>query len=443
LSSRVAYPDRNRTYDRVLYGRGPYLYTESGQCLLDAAGGSGSLILGHGDDEISDVLAKQAAKLSLFPSSDLGSELVETYTRRLIEFAPPGIGRATLYSSGSEALDAAIKLTIQYHYICGERRKTKIIGREGSFHGSTLAGLAAGGFTRRRKPYEAALPKVAKACSAHCFDCSLNLQPASCSVECADSLEEAIRSEGPETVAAFVVEPVVGATLSAAVPDSRYFKRVRSICDQYNVLFVADEVMTGFCRTGPHFAVEHWDIVPDVIVAGKAISAGYFPISAILVHQRIASVFEEVNQFFQNGHTHACSPLASAVGLHVLDRIERQELAARSATIGQALLTLLRTKLQTPWVADVRGLGLMIGVQLETGQRTERLHTGLSEKIQSLAMRRGLLLYPSSGSARSESGEHFLLLPPLIIDDSHVDIIVEAIVGVLRDLDDGAAAGPM
>jgi adenosylmethionine-8-amino-7-oxononanoate aminotransferase len=340
-------------------------------------------------------------------------------------------------------VEASIKLAIQYHRASSSSHKTKIIGRHASYHGNTLAGLAAGGFLYRREPYRSVLANTSKAAPAHCSSCFFGLTPQTCALECAASVEQAILAEGPETVAAFIAEPVVGAALSGAVPDARYFAAVREICDRHNVLLIADEVMSGFGRTGLNFAVKHWNIEPDIIVAGKAMSAGYFPISALLVHQRISARLEKINQPFQNGHTHACSPLASAVGLHVLDRIEADCLMENARARGAEILEALRQRSGSGWIANPRGLGLMIGFDLlDTSVSPPAPRPGLADLFHRLALAHGLIVYPSSGSACSETGEHVLLLPPLNIDAQHTRVIIDAITEAQRDIE-GLVDGPV
>lgn len=436
LSSRVAYANRRARYIPISHGSGPYLFDTDGRRFFDAGCGSGSLIFGHADSRLAAVLAEQAAKLTVFPSRRMASEIVDTYAARLIRFAPREMARAIVYSSGSDAVEAAIKLALQYQRARGAPGKVKVIGRQASYHGNTLAGLGAGGFVRRRKPYESILSHAAKAAPAHCPRCVFGGTPDACAVECASSVEKAFLDEGPETVAAFIAEPVVGAAASAAVPDDRYFSLVRRICDRYDVLLIADEVMTGFGRTGRRFALERWDVVADLIVAGKAIGAGHFPLSALLVHERVAAWLESLGQAFENGHTHACSPLGSAVGLHVLERIESEGIVANASARGERLLAALQAQLTSPWIANVRGRGLMVGFDLADAERPGApAPAGLADRYQELAMQRGLIVYTGSGSAGSEEGEHILLLPPLDIDDRHVDIIVEALAAAAADLD--------
>lgn len=402
------------------------MYDVDGNEFFDAASGSGSLILGHGDHELVEILRDQALQLTVFPGRLFACDIVERYAARLVSFAPDGVSQVVMYSSGSDAVEAAIKLAIQYQRVAGRPRKTKIIGREASYHGNTLCGLSAGGFVSRRKPYESVLPPVAKAAAAFCPSCKFELEPETCNVECALSLERAIWDEDPDTVAAFLVEPIVGAALSGATPDDRYLAAVREICTRNDVLLIADEVMTGFGRTGKAFAVEHWGVEPDIVVVGKAISAGYYPLSAVLVGERTAYVLERNGVAFQNGQTHACSPLACAIGAHVLDRIESEGLVANAGTRGTELIVGLGARLAGSKFATVRGKGLMVG--LDFGRAAQgTLAFGLSERFQAAALRHGVLVYPSAGGALSEAGAHALVLPPLNIDRKDVAFLVDAL----------------
>ncbi|WP_316214634.1 aspartate aminotransferase family protein [Bradyrhizobium sp. SZCCHNR2035] len=437
LSTRASYPARSAARPVISHGRGCYLFDTSGRDYLDAGGGSGSMIFGHGDAELAELLAAQARNLSVFPSRYMTVEAVEEYAAKLVAFGPPGVCRSIFYSSGSDAVEAGIKLALQYHALRGEGCRHKIIGREASYHGNTLAGLAAGGFIRRRKPFESALAATAKAAATQSGSCSCGDERSRCELECAQTVERAILAEGPESVAAVILEPVVGAARSAAVPPPGYLSAVRDICQRYGVLLIADEVMTGFGRTGRHFAVEHWSVRADVLVLGKAISAGYYPLSGLLIDAEVAEVFESRNVPFQNAQTHTCSPVGCRIGQHVVDRICRERLEQRADRIGDEIRSEIRRKVRSPWLGEVRGLGLMIGVEL--GTRSKRAPPGLSEQLQRIAMDQGLLIYASSGSERSEAGEHFLLLPPLTIDASDVGVLLERLTDSFARLDDFVA----
>lgn len=426
IASRTAYPVPDGTYPHVVSGSGPYVAARDGTTYLDASGGSGSLIFGHGDAEIVGALAAQAGTLTVFPSRNLGVEVVERYLRELVDFAPAGLERALTFTSGSDAVEAAIKLAIHYHFASGRPERVRIIGRRGSYHGNTLTGLGAGGFLGRRRPYEKALGQVAKAASAHCAACEFGHAAGACALDCASSIESAILAEGPDTVAAVIVEPIVGAALSAAVPDARYMARVREICERHGVLLIFDEVMTGFGRTGHRFGCEIWGVIPDILVCGKAMSGGYFPLSGVLASLRVAEVFERGEGPFQNGHTHACSPLGAAVGLEVLKRLRDPALLENVRRMGASLRGRLGGEGLAGAIAGVRGEGLMIGFDVRPG--------GAANALQRAALRHGLIIYGSSGGAGTTAGDHAMLLPPLTIGPAEVDRIVESLTAAARDV---------
>lgn len=439
LPSRVAYADPAAAARAITHGQGPYLFDRAGARLFDAACGSGSVILGHGDVEVVRVLADQAQRLTVFPGAGLGCEVVERYAADLVaSLCPAGNGRAITFSSGSDAVEAAIKLVIQYHRLRGAPARTTIIGRAASYHGNTLAALSAGGFIARRAPFERMLTATAKAAAAHCPACVFGREPSSCAVECADSVEQAILEAGPANVAAFIAEPIVGAALSAGVPDDRYFSRVRAICDRYDVLLVADEVMTGFGRTGRLLALEHWGVAADVVVTGKAMSAGYLPLSGVIASERVAEAFSRTSEVFQNGQTYCCSPLASAVGQYVLDRIRCDDLAANAAARGAELLDGLRQRVAGESIRNVRGRGLMIGFDFGLPSASTLPPATLARAAHRIAMGHGLLIYPSGGSPRSVDGAHAMLLPPLNITASDVELIVAKLERTATDLIDWA-----
>lgn len=432
LPSRTAYPVDAAAYPRIVSGQGPFVISEAGESYFDASGGSGSLIFGHGDREMVTVLKQQAETLTIFPSRILGVEIVEHYLTELLAFAGSAFERGLTFTSGSDAVEAALKLALHHQMASGRPGRTKIIGRRGSYHGNTLSGLGAAGFVSRRKPYEAVLPHVRKASSAHCRACEFGLTPAECQLECASSVEEAIVAEGPDTVAAFILEPIVGAALSAAVPDGRYLQMVRTICDRHDILLIFDEVMTGFGRTGQPFAWQLSGVVPDILVCGKGMSAGYYPLSGVLATSRITSVFGGESGPFQNGHTHACSPTGAAVGLAVVERLREQALLANVRRRGADLRERLRDSRLGAAISNVRGEGLMIGFDIASDSPGARPGAA-ADRFQRAALRHGLIIYGSSGGSGTEWGDHAMLLPPLTITEQDVDFIANALVAAAQD----------
>ncbi|MDF0498955.1 aminotransferase family protein [Bradyrhizobium yuanmingense] len=437
LPSRTAYSTPGEVGARIVGGQGHYLLGADGTRYLDASCGSGSLIFGHGDEKIIDALHAQSRKLTLFPSRHFSCEIVERYARQLLDFGPPNMSRAITFSSGSDAVEASLKLALQHHFAAARPQRRKILGRNPSYHGNTLAGLGVGGFVARRRPYEPVLATCAKASHAHCVACEFGLQAQSCALECARSIEDAIIEEGPENVAAVIVEPIVGAALSAAPPDPRYLPRVLEICRNHDILLIADEVMTGFARTGRPFASMHWSVEPDIVICGKAISAGYYPLSALLVGERVVHGPLARDKYFQNGQTFSCSPAGAAVGLAVLDRLADGRIAANATRMGELLRVSLRKELPSELIKRVRGMGLMVGFDISTSEFANRqaLSPGrYSDRLQRAALRRGLVIYPSSGSARGEAGDHAMLLLPLTVSEREVQEATASLVAAANDL---------
>lgn len=437
LPSRTAYSTPGELAPRIVGGEGPYLVGADGARYLDASCGSGSLIFGHGDEKIIDALHAQSRKLTLFPSRHFSSEIVERYARQLLDFGPPSMSRAITFSSGSDAVEASLKLALQHHIAADRPQRRKILGRNASYHGNTIAGLGAGGFVARRKPYEGVLAPCAKASHAHCVACELGRQAQTCTLECAQSIEDAVLEEGPENVAAVIVEPIVGAALSAAPPDPRYLQRVWEICRQYDILLIADEVMTCFARTGRPFASMHWNVEPDIVICGKAISGGYYPLSALLVSDRVVHGPLARDKYFQNGQTFACSPAGAAVGLAVLDRLADGSIAANATHMGELLRASLRKELPGELINRVRGMGLMVGFDIDASafKNPGALLPGhYSDRFQRAALKRGLVIYASSGSAGSEAGDHAMLLLPLTISEREVQEATASLVAAANEL---------
>ncbi|MCK1420191.1 MULTISPECIES: aminotransferase class III-fold pyridoxal phosphate-dependent enzyme [unclassified Bradyrhizobium] len=437
LPSRTAYSTPGELGARIMGGDGPYLVDADGTRYLDASCGSGSLIFGHGDEKIIDALHAQSRKLTLFPSRQFSSEIVERYARQLLDFGPPSMSRAITFSSGSDAVEASLKLALQHHFADGRPQRRKIVGRNASYHGNTIAGLGAGGFVARRKPYEGVLAACAKASHAHCGACEFGLEASTCALECAQSIEDAIIEEGPENVAAVIVEPIVGAALSAAPPDPRYLPRVRELCRHHDILLIADEVMTCFGRTGRPFASMHWNVEPDIVICGKAISAGYYPLSALLVSERVVHGPLARGKYFQNGQTFACSPAGAAVGLAVLDRLADGSVAANATRMGELLRSSLRKELPGELIKKIRGIGQMIGFDIITSatNNSRAVSPGrYGDRFQRAALKRGLVIYASSGSSRSEAGDHAMLLLPLTISECEVQEATASLVAAANDL---------
>jgi adenosylmethionine-8-amino-7-oxononanoate aminotransferase len=437
MNGQVFYRRLGHDYPVVDHGEGVYLYDAAGRRYLDAAGGALVANIGHGVAEIADVLREQAARVAFAHGTQFTSEPIESYAAALGRVSPILNPRAYLVSGGSEVVETAIKLAYQLCVARGEPGRHKIVARWYSYHGASLGALSASGREPLRRPYAPLLIDMPHIPPAYCYRCPFGANgPADCDLACADALEAEIERQGPETVAAFVAEPIVGATLAAAVPPAGYWPRIREICDHYDVLLIADEVMTGFGRTGRWFGVDHWGVVPDILVSAKGASGGYWPLGVLLVRDELVDALRGVGGF-RHGFTYANGVMAAAVGLAVLRYLEANDLVAASAAQGAYLRERLDSLRDLPAVGDVRGLGLMVGVELVADRATKTPFPRarqVAEGLQAAAMRRGVVIYYGTGLADGQAGDAALVGPPFIISRAEIDDIVavlrEAIVEV-------------
>lgn len=428
--TRVIHRNLNRTYPKVVRGEGIYLYDDAGNRYIDGSGGSAAVTaIGHGVPEVASVIAEQAARLAYAPTHAFTTDAVEACARIIIEnFAPAGFGKVWFVSGGSEAADNAVKMAIQYHRERGEGSRHLVIGRRQSFHGATIAALAFGDNAGRRRPYAAILPPAQHIAPCHPYRCRANAACPPCDLACADALEYTIRQVGAENVAAFIAEPVVGATLAAVPATPGYFARIREICDRYGVVFIADEVMTGFGRTGKPFGLDHWGVAPDLITCAKGISGGYAPLGAVLAKPEFVGEVRSRSGSFVIGHTASGNPLSCATGAAVLRYILDHDLIANAATVGAYFKTRLEELARRhEMIGDVRGLGLLLGIELVRDRATKAPFPPawtVAQRVGAATLTRGLVSYPGSGTVDGVAGDHLLYAPPLIITREQVDGLV-------------------
>ena len=432
-ATAVLHRDLGRNYPTIVRGDGVYLFDADGNRYLDGSGGSAAVTaIGHGVPEVARAMAEQAARIAYAPSHAFTNEAVEECARLIVEeFAPPGFeeGRVWFVSGGSEATDNAVKMAIQYHRDRGEGTRHLVVGRWMSYHGSTIGALAYGGNAGRRRPYAAALPAAEHIPPCHPYRCWADGACPGCSLRCADALDRTIRQVGAENVAAFIAEPVVGATLGAVPAAPGYLARVREICDRHGVLFIADEVMTGFGRTGRNFAVEHWGVTPDLITCAKGIAGGYAPLGAVLARPEFVTEVARRGRSFVVGHTSSGNPLSCATGAAVLRYVRDHDLVRNADKMGAYLLARLRgLQERHPMVGDVRGLGLLCGVELVWDRGHKQPFPpawGIARRVGEATLARGLVSYPGTGTADGVAGDHLLYAPPLTIDRAQVDELVD------------------
>lgn len=411
---------------------GNYLIDETGKKYLDASGGAAVSCLGHTNKRVIDAIKNQLDKVSFAHTGVFSNEPAELLATYLIENAPDGFGRgrAMFLGSGSEAMEAALKLARQYHLERGDKARAKIIARDRSYHGNTLGALATGGHKQRQKPFDPLLIDVAHIppCYAYRYKNEGESEEAF-GLRMANMLEEEILKQGAGNVAAFVAEPVSGASLGAEPAVPGYFKRIREICDQHGILFIADEVMCGMGRTGYLFAMEAEGACPDIITIAKGLGAGYQPIASVLAHEKIIKAIENGSGNLWNGHTYMSHAIACAGALAVLKVIEDDQLLGTVRTQGAKLYQMLTdTFSDHPNIGDIRGRGLFWGLEIVKDKNTKEpfpAEFNLAGKIKQDILENGMLSYPSQGCVDGVSGDHILLAPPYTVTDDELDIIIE------------------
>jgi len=414
----------------VIGGHGVYLRDADGREYIDASGGAAVSCLGHDQADVKQAIREQLDALAYAHTSFFTTKVAEDLADTLIADAPEGLSHVYFVSGGSEAVEAALKMARQYFVERGEPQRRWFIARQQSYHGNTLGALSVGGHVPRRTMFGPLMLDVRhiEPCYAYRYQRADESDEAY-GQRAADLLDTAIRELGPENVIGFVAETVVGATAGAVAPAPGYFKRIREICDRYGILLILDEVMSGMGRTGTLYACEQEGIAPDLLAIAKGLGAGYQPIGATLLHQKIFDAFANGSGFFQHGHTYMGHPLACAAALAVQRVIKRDRLLENVRTMGARLARRLGERFGNhPFVGDIRGRGLFQAIELVTDRSTKtpfdparKLHA----RIKKEAMARGLMVYPSGGTADGTKGDHVLLAPPFIADAEIIDRIVE------------------
>ena len=415
-------------------GDGCYLIDSSGKRYFDGSGGAAVSCLGHSNAHVRAALHDQLDQLAFAHTGFFTSDAAEKLADRLVAAAPEGIDRVYLVSGGSEAVEAALKLARQYFMEIGQPERHRVIARRQSYHGNTLGALAAGGNEWRRAQFAPLLVETSHI--SPCYEYRERRDGESLEdygQRSANELEAEIQRLGPESVMAFVAEPVVGATAGAVPAVAGYLKRIREICDQYGILLILDEVMCGMGRTGHLFACLEDGVAPDMITIAKGLGAGYQPIGALLVQGKIYEAVASGSGFFQHGHTYMGHAMAAAAANAVLDEIEGNNLLSRVREQGDKLDAALRAEFgQHPYVGDIRGRGLFRGIELVEDRETKKPFDParkLHAKIKANAFEAGLICYPMGGTIDGVRGDHILLAPPFIIEDAQIDEVVTKLSG--------------
>lgn len=422
-----------KQYPIAVRGEGCWIFDADGRRYLDGSGQAAVLSIGHGVEEIGHAMAEQSSKIAFAHTTQFHSEPAERLAARLLAIAPRNFqngGRVYFTSGGSEATETAIKLARQYFLETKQAARYRVVSRKQSYHGSTLGAMSVSGNVGRRAPYAPLIPEWGHIAPCFCYHCPFDKTYPECHLACAEDLDAFLLANDASTVAAFLFEPVVGATLGAVPAVEGYTARIAEICHKHGILVIADEVMTGMGRTGKPFASSHWGLEPDIILTGKGIASGYAPLGAVLIAPHVVEAFEKGSAAFMHGFTYQAHPVATAAGNAVFDYLEAHKLFDRVVPAGESLRKALAKLESHPHVGQVRGLGLLQGVELVKDKATREpfpKEAGIAEKIRQTALEKNVLVYPGQGTVDGICGDHVLLAPPFIIRTDECELLADAL----------------
>ncbi len=425
--SPVFYRRLTHAYPLAVRGAGCWLYDAAGKAYLDACGGAFVATLGHGVAEIAEAMARQAGRLAYVNGTAFTHEPVEHLAAEIVRRSPPGLDKVYVLSSGSEAVEAALKLARQYWVELGKREKHVVVALRPSYHGNTLLALSASAREHYRTYFHDWLVEVHRVPAPYPYRCRCGGGGADCPVCSGEALEQAILDAGPETVAAFIAEPVGGSSTGASVPGADYFRRIREICKRYQVLFVADEVLTGAGRTGTWTALEQFGVMPDIMTLGKGLGGGVAPLSVVVASERILDPIAAGAGGLMHAQTFSHHPVSCAAGVAAIAYLEAHGLIERCARMGALLHRRLDELLDVPVVGDVRGRGLLAGIEFVTDKASRApfpraVH--FAETLTAASLAEGLIVWPNVGHADGVNGDLVCLAPPFVITEEEIDEIV-------------------
>ncbi|MEI2356546.1 aspartate aminotransferase family protein [Mesobacillus zeae] len=431
-------PALNADYPVVDYGKGIYLYDLQGKRYLDGASGAVTANIGHGVEEIVEAMKKQAEKVSFVYRAQFSSEPAEKLAEKIANSVPGDLNWSFFVNSGSEATETSMKIAIQHWQEKGKPTKNRILSRWVSYHGITMGALSMSGHPARRARFTSLLEDCPVIPPPYCYRCPLGLKPEDCGLQCARELETAIRRIGADNIAAFIAEPVVGAAGGALTPPAGYYIEIKEICDRHDILFIADEVMTGFGRTGTMLACEQWGVIPDIVALGKGMGAGYAPIAATLASERVMEPILNGTKSIMSGHTLSANPQSCAVSLAVLEYMDDQSILKEVKRKGDYLMmSLEQLNIEFPFIGDIRGKGLMIGVEFvedAVSKKSFSRDINFTARLVNIAQELGLLIYPAGAGIDGISGDAVIISPPLTISLKEMDELVVLLKSALTEL---------
>jgi len=434
----VLYRNLHKSFPLIKSGRGSYLFDASGKSYLDGSGGAAVVNIGHGVKEVAAALSRQAGKVAYLSGVQFTHEPVEKLAVKVASFLPFRDGKVFFLTSGSEAIEASIKLARQYWFDSGKPEKYRVISLSPSYHGNTLAALSLSGRKHYQQAFRPLLLKSARIPAPYCYRCPWDLTPPDCGVKCAHELEKTIDKLGREMVSAFIGEIIGGSSTGASVPPRQYWETIRRICDRNEVLLIADEVMTGVGRTGKWLACRHFGLVPDIVVMGKGLTSGYFPLSAVAANESLFDPIQKKGKSFLHAQTFAHHPVGCATGLATLDYLIDHDLIARCAQAGKRMKRRLEKLLGHPHVGDVRGKGLLIGLEFVRDKKKKTPFPREKKYVEAFiakALDSGLVLWPNIGQADGTDGDLVMVAPPFVIQEDEISAILEKIESTLAGME--------
>jgi adenosylmethionine-8-amino-7-oxononanoate aminotransferase len=418
-------------YPIIARADGIYLWDTEGKRYIDGSGGSSVVTaVGHGVKEIPAAMAKQAEDYAFYPAHAFSNARLLEMADLLAGIAPGELCnhcKTWMTVTGSEATDDTARLARQYWMVKGQVSKHIIISRWQAFHGDNIFAVSMSGLTARRRMYTPMFRDMPKIPPAFCYRCYFEKTCPDCNLLCARALEDAICQAGPENVAAFIAEPVVGSALAASPAPDGYFQVIRQICDKYNVLFIVDEVMTALGRTGKMWGIEHWDVTPDIIALSKSLTGGHFPVAAVIARDDMWETLRQSNSHFRAGHTLNASAVGMAAAIETIKYIQKHNLVENARVVGAYFLEQLQSLLAYRTVGDVRGKGLMVGFEFVADKAMKATfppEKEISRVFSEITFERGLVTYPCAGTVRGVAGDTILMAPPLITTKQQIDEIM-------------------
>lgn len=415
--------DPTRVYPVLDRADGVHVWDTNGRRYLDAIAGIGVMNLGYGREEVVSAIRDQAARLPYAVGNIFANEPAIRLADAIARVTPGDLDSVHFTSGGSEAVEVALKMARQYHVIRGDPGRSVVISRWTSYHGATIGGLTVGGSKLRRRMYEPMLTDTPHVRTPYCYRCPWPDEHPACATPAAAEVEAAIVAAGPDRVAAFIAEPIVASVGGAIRPPDDYWPLVREICDRYGVLLIVDEVVTGFGRTGRPFAVDHWEVVPDLLILGKGLSGGYAPLGAVAARRAIRAAFVDADAPFEHLFTYGGNPIAAAAGLAVLAIWERERLTENVARLEPEFSAALEGLRRYPFVGDVRVSGFMAGIEFVADRTTREPYPPemrFGARVREAGLRNGIVTYPGSGMADGIRGDIVSLYPPLTFSASDI-----------------------